>query len=64
MDKREKQPKKRWRPLPLRGTRLGPVLQALLTLLLLGGGRLVLRMQGDDAEQQEKENIFKTSHGR
>ena len=38
MDKREKQPKKRWRPLPLRGTRLGPVLQALLTLLLLGGG--------------------------
>ena len=38
MDKREKQPKKRWRPLPLRGTRLGPVLQAMLTLLLLGGG--------------------------
>ncbi|MBQ3158916.1 MAG: hypothetical protein IJC00_00525, partial [Clostridia bacterium] len=34
----EKQPKKRRRPLPLGGTRLGPLLQALLTLLLLGGG--------------------------
>ena len=34
----EKQPKKRRRPLPLRGTRLGPLLQALLTILLLGGG--------------------------
>ncbi len=37
MDKREAQPKKR-RPLPLIGTRLWPLLQALLTLLLLGGG--------------------------
>ena len=35
-----------------------------LGLLLRGGCRLVLRMQRDDAEQQEKENIFKTSHGR
>lgn len=34
----KKQPKKRRRPLPLIGTRLGPLLQALLTLLLLGGG--------------------------
>ena len=38
MDKREEQPKKRRRPLPLIGTRLWPLLQALLTLLLLGGG--------------------------
>ena len=38
MDKRESQSKKRRRPLPLRGTRLGPLLQALLMLLLLGGG--------------------------
>ena len=38
MDKKEAQPKKRRRPLPLAGTRLGPVLQALLALLLLGGG--------------------------
>lgn len=38
MSDRERQPKKRRRPLPLRGTRLGPWLQALLTLLLLGGG--------------------------
>ncbi len=37
MDKRESQPKRR-RPLPLIGTRLWPLLQALLTLLLLGGG--------------------------
>ncbi len=38
MDKRETQPKKRRRLLPLMGTRLGPLLQILLTLLLLGGG--------------------------
>ncbi len=38
MDERETQPKKRRRPLPLMGTRLGPLLQLLLTLLLLGGG--------------------------
>ena len=38
MDKREEQPKKRRRPLPLIGTRLWPLLQVLLTLLLLGGG--------------------------
>ena len=38
MDKREEQPKKRRRSLPLIGTRLWPLLQALLTLLLLGGG--------------------------
>ena len=38
MDKRERQPKKRRRLLPLMGTRLGPLLQIALTLLLLGGG--------------------------
>ncbi len=39
MDKRDTQPKKkRRRPLPLVGTRLWPLLQALVTLLLLGGG--------------------------
>lgn len=39
MDKKQaSQPKKRRRPLPLGGTRLWPLLQALLTLLLLGGG--------------------------
>ena len=38
MDKRETQPKKRRRLLPLMGTRLGPLLQIALTLLLLGGG--------------------------
>ena len=38
MDQREQQPKKRPRPLPLVGTRFWPLLQALLTLLLLGGG--------------------------
>ena len=38
MDKRTEQPKKRQRPLPLIGTRLWPLLQALLALLLLGGG--------------------------
>ena len=38
MDQRERQKKKRWRPLPLRGTRLGPLLQVMLTILLLGGG--------------------------
>ena len=38
MDKRDAQPKKRRRPLPVIGTRLWPLLQALLTLLLLGGG--------------------------
>ena len=38
MDKRESQPKKRRRPLPLIGTRFWPLLQALLVLLLLGGG--------------------------
>ena len=38
MDKREAQSKKRRRPLPLIGTRLWPLLQALLTFLLLGGG--------------------------
>ena len=46
MDTRETKPKKR-RPLPLIGTRFWPLLQALLTFLLLGGGvyaalRLVL----------------------
>ena len=39
MDKnRETQPKKRRRPLPLRGTRLWPLLQTLLVLGLLAGG--------------------------
>ena len=38
MKKQEAQPKKRRRPLPLTGTRLWPLLQAFLTLLLLGGG--------------------------
>ncbi len=38
MDQRERQKKKRRRPLPLRGTRLGPLLQVMLTILLLGGG--------------------------
>ena len=38
MDKRTEQPKKRRRLLPLTGTRFWPLLQALLTCLLLGGG--------------------------
>ncbi len=48
------------------GCRLGLLLGGggRLVLLLWSGCRIVLRMQRDDAEQQEKENIFKTSHGR
>lgn len=42
MSKREEQPKKRRRPLPLRGTRFGPLVTVLLTLLLLGGGAYAL----------------------
>lgn len=38
MSKRKEQPKKRRRPLPLMGTRFGPLVQVLLMLLLLGGG--------------------------
>ena len=48
----------------LRVFRLGLRSGCWFGLLLRGGCRLVLRMQRDDAEQQEKENIFKTSHGR
>lgn len=41
MDARETKPKRR-RPLPLRGTRFGPMVTVLLMLLLLGGGAYAL----------------------
>ena len=61
MDKQERQPKKRWRPLPLMGTRLGPWLQAMLTVLLLGGGFLVFVRYGLPVLNEASERPFDLS---